>query len=151
MSEDSCIFCDIARGRTVSHVVSKTRSVVAVADAAPIRPGHLQIVPRAHHACFDQMPPVLAGQLIRLGQDLARALKHLYQVDRVAFVMTGCDTAHAHAHLVPMVAPTDITSARYFEDVDTLTPVPRPLAAASELRNGVAALRAHLNAQETAP
>ena len=35
------------------------------------------------------------------------------QPDRVAFLFTGGDVAHVHAHVVPMQEKTDITSARY--------------------------------------
>ena len=140
----TCLFCDIARGRSAAAVVAETRSLIAFADCAPIRPGHLQIVPRAHHACFDDLPPALAGQVIRLGQRLARGLKARYGVARVAFLFTGGDVAHAHAHLVPMVAPDDITSRRYITTAE-IAYAPRPQVPLAQLRGEVAALRAVLD------
>jgi histidine triad (HIT) family protein len=40
-------------------------------------------------------------------------MKAVYRVNRVAFVFTGGDISHAHAHVIPMLEKTDITSARY--------------------------------------
>ena len=45
---------------------------------------------------------------------------------RVAFLFTGGDVPHAHAHVVPMVAGTDITSRRYIAEEDlTFQSTPR--------------------------
>jgi histidine triad (HIT) family protein len=43
-------------------------------------------------------------------------LRKLYAVQRVAFLFTGADIAHAHAHVVPMVETTDITSPQYIAE-----------------------------------
>jgi len=48
-------------------------------------------------------------------------MKEDYHVDRVAFLFTGGDVAHVHAHGVPMHAKTDITSARYIVAPEELT------------------------------
>jgi histidine triad (HIT) family protein len=55
-----------------------------------------------------------------LGQQIARKLKTIYGVERVAFLYTGGDIPHVHSHLVPMHAKTDITSARYIVSPETV-------------------------------
>lgn len=126
MYHPDCIFCDIARGLSPAHTVEETRTHIVIAEQSPIRPGHLLVLPRAHHACFDDLPPTLAGGMIRVGQRMARLLKAEYGVERVGFVITGTDVAHVHAHLVPLVEAGDITSRRYIplEDVP-FAPPPR--------------------------
>jgi histidine triad (HIT) family protein len=58
---------------------------------------------------------------------LARILKANYEVTRAAFLFAGSDIAHAHAHVVPMVARTDITSRHYIsEETITFQPIARP-------------------------
>ena len=62
-----------------------------------------------------------------LGQRMAKAQKAVLDVERVAFVCTGGDLPHAHAHLVPMVETTDITSRRYIEEATvTFRALPSP-------------------------
>lgn len=58
--------------------------------------------------------------------------KRLYCVQRVAFLFTGGDIPHAHAHLVPMVEGTDITSRRYIRE-ETLTFAEIPMPPPAEL------------------
>lgn len=78
-----------------------------------MRPGHTVIVPKVHVETFEKLPEHLAGRILGLGQQLARRMKELYRVERVAFFFTGTDIAHAHAHVVPIHEKMDVTSARY--------------------------------------
>ncbi len=87
--------------------------LIAFLDIAPIRPGHTVIVPKAHHATFEVLPQTLANRILGLGQQLARRMKEVYKVERVAFFFTGTDVAHAHAHVVAMREKMDVTSQRY--------------------------------------
>jgi histidine triad (HIT) family protein len=122
-----CLFCRIANGELPAHEVFRDAQLVAFMDIGPIRPGHLQIMPVAHYETFDELPPELASGVMRLGQRLAKVQKALFNVERVAFLFTGGDVAHAHAHLVPLVEKTDITSRRYIEEPKlTFRALPHP-------------------------
>jgi histidine triad (HIT) family protein len=78
--------------------------------------GHVQVIPREHLDYFDDLPPDLSAEILGVGQRLAPVLRDLYGVERVAFLFTGGDIAHAHAHVVPMVEATDITSRQYIRE-----------------------------------
>ena len=93
--------------------VHEDGEVIALLDIAPIRPGHTVILPKTHVETFERLPAPLAGRILDLGQQLARRMKELYKVERVAFFFTGTDVAHAHSHVVPIHARMDVTSARY--------------------------------------
>ncbi len=108
-----CVFCEIAAGRIPAVRLHEDESVVAFLDRSPIRPGHAQIITREHIPAFEQLSAASAGRLLSLGQQLARRMRTVYRVERVAFLFTGGDVAHVHAHVVPMHEKTDITSARY--------------------------------------
>ncbi|MBK4218048.1 HIT domain-containing protein [Paracoccus caeni] len=123
----SCLFCRIAAGDFPAHEVFRDDRIVAFLDIGPIRDGHVQIIPRDHYETFDELPADLAAAIMYLAQRLARAQKAVFGVGRVGFLFTGGDIAHAHAHLVPLVEKTDITSRRYIvEDKLTWRDLPRP-------------------------
>jgi len=111
MSE--CSFCRIISDPSLAAVVLETKRLIVFADHRPIRRGHVQIVPRDHIEVFDDLPAELASEIIHLGQRIAKAQKQLYQVRRVGFAFTGNEVAHVHAHVLPLYASDDITSARY--------------------------------------
>jgi len=84
-------------------------------------------VPREHFAYFDDAPPDLLASIVTVGQKLARAMKRTLHVPRVAFLFTGGDIAHVHAHAVPIHQETDITSRRYIvEETVTSAACPAP-------------------------
>lgn len=123
----TCLFCGIAQGSTPAFEVFRNDRLVAFLDTGPIRDGHVQIIPHDHYTTFDDLPAGLASEIMHLAQKLARAQKKLYGVDRVGFVFTGGDIPHAHAHLVPLVANTDITSRRYIAEAElTWRAMPTP-------------------------
>lgn len=109
----TCPFCRIAARELDAVVLYEDAEVVAFLDIGPIRPGHTQIIPRQHVPTFEELPAAIAARILYVGQALARRLKAVYRVERVAFLFTGGDVPHAHAHVVPMHEKTDITSARY--------------------------------------
>jgi histidine triad (HIT) family protein len=138
-----CLFCEVAKGRIRPNVVFENDRLLAFLDIGPIRRGHVQIIPREHFAHFDDLPGDLASEVMALGQKIARAQKRLYGVKRVAFLFTGGDVPHAHAHVVPMVENTDITSRRYIKE-ETLTFASLPNPGAEELESVAAELKSAL-------
>jgi histidine triad (HIT) family protein len=108
-----CLFCRIAKHEVPAVILYEDESLLAFLDVAPIREGHTQIIPKVHVETFDVLPPVLVAQMVSLAQRFAQRMKAAYRVDRVAFLFTGGDVPHAHAHVVPLHEKTDITSARY--------------------------------------
>jgi histidine triad (HIT) family protein len=146
MSE--CVFCAIAHGVARAEIVCADEEVIALMDICPIRSGHAMIIPREHFAYFEDLPEATAGRIVHLGQRLSRAMKALYGVERVAFLFTGGDHAHAHAHVVPMHEKTDITSRRYIaEEILTFRSTPR--VSAEELAATAAELRQALGRSGT--
>ena len=62
-------------------------------------------------------------------------MKALYGVPRVAFLFSGGDHAHAHAHVVPLHEKTDITSLRYIAGEVVRAPSEELAATAAQLRS----------------
>ena len=100
--------------------------VLAFLDINPIRTGHVQVIPRQHFPYFDAVPTEVATEILTVAQKLAPVLRCLFAVERVAFLFTGGDIAHAHAHVVPLVQATDITSRQYIVEANvTFRSAPR--------------------------
>ena len=121
-----CLFCSIANGEVSSHSVYISSSVIAFLDINPIREGHVRIASRQHYRYYDDLPLPVATEILAVGQRVAPVLRSLCRVERVAFLFTGGDIPHTHAHVVPMVEKTDITSRRYIANSDvTFRDTPR--------------------------
>jgi histidine triad (HIT) family protein len=140
---DQCIFCQIAAQRVPAHVIHEDDHLLAFLVRRPIRPGHALIIPRQHFDYFDDVPTDLIAPIIIIGQRLATAMKRIYGVPRAAFLFTGGDLPHAHAHVLPMHEKEDITSRQYIAEKElTFRDVPR--MADVELAETAAHLARHL-------
>lgn len=121
-----CLFCKIASGALPAHRLYEDDHVMAFLDLHPIRPGHALVIPKAHHVWFEDMPDDLSARVTHCAQGIARAMKRLYPVERVAMFFTGIHVPHAHAHVVPMYDVHDVTSAAYLaEGPDSFSAPPR--------------------------
>ena len=129
---DNCLFCRIARREIPAHILHEDDRLLAFLDIQPVRPGHTLIIPKQHYPYFEDMPADLAGHILNLGQKLGRHMKRLYGVDRVGFAFTGIHVAHAHAHVIPMHDPQDVTSTQYIVQKDLTFTMP-PQAPQEEL------------------
>jgi histidine triad (HIT) family protein len=75
---------------------------------------------------FEDLPPELVAHITKVGQQIASILKRPFNAPRAGFLFTGGDTAHAHAHVVPLHSSIDITSTSYIaEDNLTFRSAPR--------------------------
>lgn len=143
MHDPACLFCRIAKGEVPAHLVDESENVVAFLDIHPIRKGHVLVVPREHFPYYDDIRPEVANEVMGIAQRLAPALRASLGVQRVGLFFTGVDIAHAHAHVVPMIEPTDITSRQYIAE-PTLTFRPAPLATTADLVDAAASIRSAL-------
>ncbi len=127
----NCTFCDVASRRAEAVILWEDADLVIFLDRSPIREGHAHVIPRAHFETFEVVPPSLAGRIVTAGQELAKRFKQVYGIDRVAFLFTGGDVPHVHAHVIPMHVKTDVTSARY------LVEPPEPRWSSNHLRTSI--------------
>lgn len=112
----TCLFCRISAGELPAHKVYEDDRVLAFLDLHPIRPGHTLVIPKEHHVWFEDMPIDVATGVTTCAQSIARAMKRLYRVERVAVFYTGIHVPHVHAHVVPMHHVHDVSSQAYLAD-----------------------------------
>ena len=140
-----CLFCKIAAGDLPVHRIHEDAHIMAFLDLHPIRRGHALVIPKAHHVWFEDLPEDLATRITSCAQRIARAMKRLYQVERVSMFYTGIHVPHAHAHVVPMHHVHDVSSGAYLADglegysLPPQLPAEEMAAIAGELRAGLGA------------
>ena len=76
--QNDCLFCKIGASKIPSFKVYEDDELLAFLDIAPIREGHVLIIPKAHHDYFDDLPNDLASRIMNLAQRIAKIQKKLY-------------------------------------------------------------------------
>jgi histidine triad (HIT) family protein len=100
----TCRFCRIVSGEAPAHVVVDEVDVVAFLDIRPLFPGHLLVVPRAHHETLADLPtaqlPALFGVVQVLSSVVVEALGAAGSFVAVNNRVSQ-SVPHLHVHVVP--------------------------------------------------
>jgi histidine triad (HIT) family protein len=105
-SPKTCPFCDLIRGAGEVSMCYEDSEVVAFLDIQPVNPGHLLVVPRAHHESLQDIPHALSMHLFEVAMELAPVIKQVAAADGLNLVVNsgaaaGQDVFHYHVHVIP--------------------------------------------------
>ncbi len=104
MAPRSCVFCEIVAGRAPAHFVVDESACVAFLDTRPIFPGHVLVVPRAHHETLVDLPPDDVAILFGTARRVCAALERALGAEGTFVGMNNRisqSVPHAHVHVVP--------------------------------------------------
>lgn len=128
----SSVFTRIIEGELPARFVWSDERCVAFLTSAPLRPGHLLVVPRAEVEHWLDLDAQELAHLTGVAQQIGRALQRAYAPEKVGMMIAGLEVPHVHLHLVPIDEVTDLDFARADHDPD-----PADLDAAAERVRGV--------------
>ncbi|HVE46117.1 MAG TPA: HIT family protein [Acidimicrobiales bacterium] len=100
----ACTFCAIVAGDAAAHIVMADETVVAFLDQRPLFPGHVLIVPRAHHETLLDIPPGLTAPLFDSVRRVAAAVTSSMASQGTFVAMNNVvsqSVPHLHVHVVP--------------------------------------------------
>jgi histidine triad (HIT) family protein len=100
----ACVFCEIVAGVRPAYRVFEDATCVAFLDTRPVFPGHVLLVPRAHHEALADLPPELVAPFFAGAQQLARAVEAALEADGTFVAINNKvsqSVPHLHVHIVP--------------------------------------------------
>lgn len=105
----SCIFCEIAAGRTPqsSTIVYQDDLVVAFMDRAPRNPGHVLVIPIQHADGILDVPAATVGRMAAVAQRIATAITRTdlradgFNLQSNTGAVAGQSVRHLHLHVIP--------------------------------------------------
>ena len=102
------IFTRIVNGEIPCHKVAETADYLAFLDIRPQAKGHTLCIPKREvDYIFDLEDEALAGLLI-FAKKVAKALRQAVPCKRIGIAVIGIEVPHAHVHLIPLNAVSDI-------------------------------------------
>lgn len=106
------VFTRILDGELPGRFVLRDARCAAFLTVAPLRPGHVLVVPVEEIDSWLDLPPDLAGHLVLVAQRVGRAVQAAFGSARVGLVVAGLEVPHAHLHVVPVDTMADLDFAR---------------------------------------
>lgn len=106
------VFTQIINGDIPGHFVWEDDVSVAFMTIAPIREGHVLVVPRDEIDHWHDLPEALAQHLMSVSKKIAKAIETAYPSERVGMMIAGLEVPHTHIHLMPIDGMDDMDFAR---------------------------------------
>ena len=125
------VFTKIIQGELPGRFVWRDERCVAFLSIAPLRPGHVLVVPRDEVEHWIDVEPQLWTHLMGVSQTIGAALERAYKPSKVGLMLAGLEVPHVHIHLVPINGVHDLD----FANADT-DPDPADLDAAADTIRG---------------
>lgn len=100
----TCVFCRIVAGELPAHVVMDDEVCLGFLDVRPVFPGHVLLVPKAHHETLPDLPPALVEPLFSRVHRLAAAVPDAMGATGTFVAMNNKvsqSVPHLHVHVVP--------------------------------------------------
>lgn len=96
------VFTQIIEGALPGRFVWEDSECVAFLTIAPIRRGHVLVVPRREIDHWLDAPPELAHHLMDVAGQIGRAISTVYQPTKVGLMIAGLEVPHLHIHVLPI-------------------------------------------------
>lgn len=106
------LFTRIIDGELPGHFVWRDAQCVAFLSIAPLRPGHVLVVPRAEVDHWIDLEADLAAHLMEVSRIIGRAAHAAFEPVKVGLIVAGLEVPHVHLHVVPIQSEGDLDFAR---------------------------------------
>ena len=107
------VFSRVIAGELPGRIVYSDEHCAAFLTIAPVRTGHLLVVPREEIDKWTELPVGLLLHLTEVAQRLAVAVEKATGCVRAGLLIAGFEVPHAHLHVIPTdsMADLDLASA----------------------------------------
>jgi histidine triad (HIT) family protein len=105
------VFSRIIAGELPGRFVHQDEHAVSMLTIAPIREGHVLVVPRLEVDHWIDLSPALAAHLMTNAQIIGKALKRAFSPPRIGMMIAGMEVPHVHLHVLPVSTTADMDFA----------------------------------------
>ncbi len=106
------LFTSNINGDIPGRFVWRDDRVVAFLTIAPLRPGHVLVVPIEEVDHWIDLDPDLASHLMLVAREVGRAQQAAFEPARIGMIVAGLEVPHAHLHLIPIDSEGDLSFAK---------------------------------------
>lgn len=105
------IFTKIVNGEIPCHKVAESDTCLAFLDIRPLVEGHTLVIPKVEVDRLFELSDEAYQDLFAFAKQVAKGIKASYPCDRVGMAVVGLEVPHAHIHLMPINALSDMDFA----------------------------------------
>lgn len=106
------LFTRIIDGEIPGRFVWRDDRCVVFATIAPIRRGHVLVVPIEEVDHWIDLGPGLAAHLMEVAQVIGQAQVAAFSAGRIGLIIAGLEVPHTHLHVIPIDSEADLDFGR---------------------------------------
>jgi histidine triad (HIT) family protein len=110
------LFTKIIEGEIPGRFVWRDDRAVAFLTIAPIRPGHVLVVPIEEVDHWVDLDADMAAHLTEVARQVGRAQMTAFAPTRIGLIVAGLEVPHCHLHVIPIDAESDLSFAKADHD-----------------------------------
>jgi len=108
----SSIFTKIINGEIPSYKIAENELFYAFLDVFPLVKGHTLVVPKKEIDYIFDLEDDMLAEMNLFAKKIAKAVKSAIECKRIGIAVIGLEVPHAHIHLIPMNAVSDMDFSR---------------------------------------
>ena len=112
------LFTKIIDGELPGRFVWRDDRVVAFLTIAPLKPGHVLVVPIEEVDHWVDASPDLVAHLFAVTHRIADAQRRAFDCERVGVIVAGYEVPHTHIHSIPTNDMSELSFANAAASVD---------------------------------
>lgn len=102
----------IVNGEIPCHKIAENDEFLAFLDINPLRKGHTLVIPKKEIDYIFDLPDDTLGKIMIFAAEVARKIEKVIPCQRIGVSVIGLEVPHAHVHLIPMDAVSDMNFSR---------------------------------------
>lgn len=108
----SSIFTKIIKGEIPSHKIAENDQFFSFLDIRPVAKGHTLVVPKVEIDYIFDLDDDTLRDMTLFSKKIAAAIKSVVPCNRIGISVIGLEVPHAHVHLIPISALSDMDFAK---------------------------------------
>ncbi len=106
------VFTEIIQGKCPAYKLFEGDQAIAILDTFPIQYGHALVIPKREVADWFELDATAYAAVWELAKRTAVAMKKTIACKKIGMAAMGFEVPHAHIHLVPLNAESDLNFSR---------------------------------------
>jgi len=106
------IFSKIVAGEIPGYKIAEDERFFAFLDINPLAKGHTLVIPKQETDYLFDLDDSLLADMMVFSKKVALAIEKAVPCKRIGLAVLGLEVPHAHIHLVPLNAETDISFSK---------------------------------------
>lgn len=102
------IFSKIVAGEIPCHRIAENDKFLAFLDVFPLVKGHTLVIPKKEIDYIFDLDETTLAEILNFSRPIAKAIEKAIPCSRIGISVIGLEVPHAHVHLIPMNAVSDM-------------------------------------------